>query len=74
MPKVPKLILRNQPVGREATPWLEPQRERLAQLAKECSLVFKDTKLKGAAKIRALNHWMSQRLKGEDKWHSQEKR
>lgn len=63
MAKELKLILKEQPVGREATPWLDPQRERFAQVARECSEAFKDSKLKGAAKVRAMNRWMAERLR-----------
>ncbi|GAJ21435.1 unnamed protein product [marine sediment metagenome] len=63
MPKELKIILRETPLGREETPWLEPQREKFAQVAKECKEAFKDSKLKGAAKIRAMNRWMSEHLK-----------
>ena len=61
--KVLKLILKEQPVGREATPWLDPQRQKFTQVAGECKEAFKGSKLKGAAKIRAMNAWMSERLK-----------
>jgi len=64
MPKELKLFLKEQPVGREETPWLEPQREKFTQVARECKEAFKDSKLRGAAKVRAMNAWMSQRLKG----------
>ena len=63
MPKELKLILKEQPVGREATPWLEPQREKFAEVAKECKEAFKDSRLRGAAKIQAMNRFMSERLK-----------
>ncbi len=63
MPKVLKLILRETPIGREESPWLEPQRERFAQAAREVAQELKDSKLKGAAKIHAMNHLMSQKLK-----------
>lgn len=63
MSKQLKLILKEQPIGREATPWLEPQREKFTRIARECKEAFKDSKLKGAAKIRAMNAWMSERLK-----------
>ena len=63
MAKELKLILRETPTGREETPWLDPQRERFAQVARECKEAFKDSRLKGAAKIRAMNAWMSERLK-----------
>ncbi len=58
-----KLILRETPLGREETPWLDPQREKFAQVARECSQAFRHSKLRGAAKIRAMNAWMSERLK-----------
>jgi len=58
-----KIILKRQPTGRDETPWLEPQREKFAQLAKECKEAFRDSKLKGVARVRAMNAWMSQKLK-----------
>ena len=64
MPKVLKLTLKEQPVGRESTPWLDPQREKFAQVAKEVAQELKGSKLKGAAKIHAMNRLMSQKLKG----------
>jgi len=63
MPKELKLILKEQPVGKEETPWLDPQREKFARVARECKEAFKDSKLRGAAKIRKMNAWMSERLK-----------
>lgn len=63
MAKALKLILKEQPVGREETPWLDPQREKFARVAKECKEAFKDSKLRGAAKVQAMNAWMSERLK-----------
>ncbi len=63
MPKELKLILKEQPVGRQETPWLDPQREKFARVAKECKETFKDSKLRGEAKVRAMNRWMSERLK-----------
>ena len=63
MPKELKIILKEQPVGRQETPWLDPQREKFAQVAKECKEVFKVSKLRGADKVRAMNRWMSERLK-----------
>jgi len=63
MPKELRLILKEQPVGREATPWLEPQRDKFAQVARECKEAFKDSKLRGADRVRAMNRWMSERLK-----------
>jgi len=63
MSKELKIILRETPIGREETPWLDPQRERFAQVARECKEAFKDSKLKGAAKILAMNRFVSERLK-----------
>ena len=63
MPKELKLILKEQPVGREETPWLEPQREKFALVAKECKEAFKDSKLRGAARVREMNRFMSERLR-----------
>ena len=64
MPKELKLILKEQPVGRESTPWLDSQREKFARVAKECKEAFKISPLRGAARVRAMNAWMSERLKG----------
>ena len=58
-----KLVLRNTPTGREATPWLDPQRDKFSQVARECKEEFKDSRLKGEAKIRAMHQFMSQRLR-----------
>ncbi len=66
MPRELKLILRDTPTGRESTPWLDPQRERFSKVAKECHEAFRDNKLKGEAKIRAMNAWMSQRLRAPE--------
>ena len=63
MSKELKIILRETTIGREATPWLEPQREKFTRVARECKEHFKDSKLRGADKIRAMNAWMSERLK-----------
>jgi len=62
-----KLILRETPTGRESTPWLDPQREKFSQVARECHEEFKDSKLRGEAKIRAMNQFMSRRLRDVDK-------
>ncbi len=63
MPKVLKLILRETPIGLPPTPKQSVQRKRFAQVAKEVAQEFKDSKLRGAAKIRAMNRFMSERLK-----------
>jgi len=62
MPSELKIILRETPTGREATPWLDSQRDKFTRVATECKEKFKDSKLKGEAKIRAMNAFMSQRL------------
>lgn len=67
MAKQLKLVLRETSTGRESTPWLDPQRVKFAQVAGECHEEFKDSKLKGEAKIRAMNAWMSRRLRPTDK-------
>jgi len=59
-----KIILKEQPVGREETPWLEPQREKFAKAAKEAAQELKDSQLKGAARVRSFNARISQKLKG----------
>ncbi len=66
MPKKLIIILKEQPVGRAMTPWLETYRDKFTKAAKETAAELKDTKLKGAAKVRALNARMSQKLKGKD--------
>lgn len=60
------IILKNQPTGREETPWLEPYRDKFAKAAREVATELKDTKLKGADKVRAINARMSQKLRGKD--------
>ena len=66
MAKVPKIILKNQPVGREATPWLDLYRERFARAARETAEELKDSPLKGADKVRAINRRISEKLKKKD--------
>ena len=63
MPSELKIILRETPTGRESTPWLNPQRDKFTQVARECKEKFKDSKLKGEAKIRAMNQFMSEHLR-----------
>jgi len=63
MTKELKIILRETPVGLPPTPKQSAQRERFAQAAKECKEAFKDSKLRGADKVKAINRWMSERLK-----------
>jgi len=63
MSKELKLVLRETPTGRGATPWLDPHREKFARVAKEVAAEMKDTKLRGADRVRAFNARVSQRLK-----------
>jgi len=63
MPKELKLILRETPIGLQPTPKQATQREKFAQVTKECKEVFKDSKLRGADKVMAMNRWMSEHLK-----------
>lgn len=67
MPSELKIVLRETPTGRESTPWLNPQRERFSKVARECREEFKDSKLRGDAKVRAMNAWMSRRLREPDR-------
>ena len=62
MPKELKIILRETPVGLSPTPKQSAQRERFTQAAKEVANEMMDTKLKGAARVRAFNARVSQRL------------
>ena len=63
MPKVLKLILRETPIGLPPTLKQSAQRGKFAQVAKEVAEEMKDTKLRGAARVRAFNAKVSQRLK-----------
>ena len=63
MPSELKIVLRETQTGREATPWLDPQRDKFTRVARECKETFKDSRLRGEAKIRAMNAFMSQRLR-----------
>ena len=63
MSKELKLVLRETPTGRESTPWLDPYREKFAQVAREVAQEMKGTKLRGAARVRAFNARISERLK-----------
>jgi len=64
MPKELRLVLRDTPIGLESTPNQAVQQEKFAQVAKKCSEEFKDSKLKGAAKVLAMNRFMSDHLRG----------
>lgn len=65
MSKELKLILRDTPIGLPPTPKQLAQRERFARAAKEVAEEMKDTKLKGAARVKAFNARISQKLKGK---------
>jgi hypothetical protein len=58
-----KLILRETPTDLEPTPKQLAQRSKFAEAAKECRQHFAGSKLKGAARIRAMNEYMSRTLK-----------
>lgn len=57
-----KLVLRETPVGVPPTPKQAAQRKRFAQAAKEVAEEMKDTKLRGAARVRAFNAKVGQKL------------
>ena len=58
-----KLILRETPTGLEPTQKQAAQRERFSRAAKEVAQEMKGTTLKGAARVKAFNAGVSQRLK-----------
>lgn len=58
-----QIVIRNQRKGRQATPWLEPYRERFAKAAHEAKKEMEGTKLKGAARVEAFNRLVSQKLR-----------
>jgi len=60
-----QIVIRNQPKGRQATPWLDPYRERFAKAAHEASKELADTKLKGAAKVQAFNLLIAEKLRSQ---------
>ena len=66
MEKQFQLILKNQAKGRDATPWLEPYREKFARAAREAATEVRDSPLKGAEKVRAINARISEKLKKKD--------
>lgn len=61
-----QLVIRNQPKGREATPWLDPHRKRFAQAAHEAKKELEGTKLKGADKVQAFNRLVAEKLRGPE--------
>jgi len=63
MKKELKIILKETTVGLPPTPKQAAQRERFTRVVKEVADEMRDTRLKGAARIRAFNARVSQRLK-----------
>lgn len=63
MAKEIRIIIRNTPTGADSTPWLNSHRERFKQAAKEVAAEMKNSKLKGANRIRVFNARISERLK-----------
>ena len=60
-----KLILKEIPTDLKPTEKQSAQRDKFAQAAKECKEHFAGSKLKGSAKIRAINAFMSQELRSQ---------
>ncbi len=65
MPRLLKIVLRETPTGRESTPWLDLYREKFARVAREAAEEMRDTKLRGAARVRAFNARVGQKMKEE---------
>lgn len=61
-----QIVLRKQAKGREATPWLEPYRERFGKAAKEAAKELGGTKLKGADRVRAFNRLVGKKLRSQE--------
>jgi hypothetical protein len=61
-----RLSLRNQPVGKEETPWLEGQRARFAKAAHEVAIEMKDSKLRHTARVLKMNALVSAKLRNPD--------
>ena len=57
-----RLSLRNQPVGKESTPWLDEHRQKFSQAAKEAAREMQDTPLRGAKRVRAFNQRVREKL------------
>lgn len=66
MHKELKIILRETPVGVPPTAKQAEQRKKFAQATREVAGEMKDTKLKGAARVRAFNARISQRLRSTE--------
>jgi hypothetical protein len=60
------LVLKRQAKGRKATPWLDPYRDRFARAARETAEELKDSPLRGADRVRAVNARISEKLKKKD--------
>lgn len=60
-----QIVIRNQPKGREATPWLEPYRVRFSKAAKEAAREMEGTKLKGADRVRVFNRLVGEKLRSQ---------
>lgn len=63
MPKELKLILRETPFGLPPTPKQSAQRDKFTRVAREVAEEMKDTRLRGAARVRTFNTRISERLK-----------
>jgi len=63
VPNELQIVIRKQAKGREATPWLDLYRARFAQAAREAAKELEGTKLKGAAKVLALNRLVGEKLR-----------
>ena len=72
MGKELKLIIKEQVTGREATPWLEPYRDRFAKAAQEASKELQGTKLKGAAKVMKFNQLVGEKLRSPSRSQGRE--
>lgn len=58
-----QIVLRKQAKGREATPWLNPYRDRFTQAAREAKKELEGTKLRGAAKVQEFNRRVGEKLR-----------
>ena len=63
MSKELQIVIRNQAKGREATPWLEPYRERFTRASKEAAKELRGTKLRGADKVKRFNSLVGEKLR-----------
>lgn len=58
-----QIVIRNQRKGRQATPWLDPYRERFSKAAKEAAKEMEGTKLRGADKVRLFNSLVAEKCR-----------